>query len=310
MEHFIILTDDRSFSTSLPSAHNYEDLLSGASDVYSPVKLDENGPCRIVLHLGNHRPPQGGCLLPPGNRIALDDGKPRRTQWPSVSAMWFWPSSPCSTPIAGECPYTATMVGAKQVLTGVRPDPEAICRLFESEKVTLSLGVPTIWIGVWDYLETVRQDLRFLQPARDRQRRSAVPISLIEAYKERLGVNMVQAYGMTEATPVISYKRLWSHLEDAPEDEQRRIAASPGLSRCQVWRCGWSTTKETICLGTVCSVASCFQRPLDRRQLLQRPRSEETFIDGWYHSGDIASVDPNGYIQIGDRVKDIGQERR
>ena len=304
VEHFIILTDDRSFSTSLPSAHNYEDLLSGASDVYSPVKLDENAPAGLCYTSATTGRPKGvvyshrGIVLHSMMEAQADTVAFRERDVVLAIVPMFHAN-------CWGVPYTATMVGAKQVLTGVRPDPEAICRLFESEKVTLSLGVPTIWIGVLDYLERSGKTYDFSSLREIGSGGSAVPISLIEAYKERLGVNMVQAYGMTEATPVISYKRLWSHLEDAPEDEQRRIAASqgvtvPGVEMRLVDDEGNDLPWDGVQRGEL-----LFKGPWIADSYYNDPRSEETFIDGWYHSGDIASVDPNGYIQIGDRVKDM-----
>ncbi len=304
VEHFIIMTDDRNFSTSLPSAHNYEELLSGASDDYSPVKLDENSPAGLCYTSATTGRPKGvvyshrAIVLHSMMEAQADTiGFRERDVVMAIVPMFH-----------ANCwgvPYTATMVGSKQVLTGVRPDPEAICRLFESEKVTLSLGVPTIWIGVLDYLERSGKTYDLSSLREIGSGGSAVPISLIEAYKERLGVDMVQAYGMTEATPVISYKRLWSHLEDAPEDEKRRIAGTqgitvPGVEMRLVDDQGNDLPWDGEQRGEL-----LFKGPWIADSYYNDPRSEETFIDGWYHSGDIATVDANGYIQIGDRVKDM-----
>ncbi len=304
VEHFIIMTDDRNFTTSLPSAHNYEDILSGASDIYSPAKLDENSPAGLCYTSATTGRPKGvvyshrGVVLHSMMEAQADTiGFRERDVVCAIVPMFH-----------ANCwgvPYTATMVGSKQVLTGVRPDPEAICQLFESEKVTLSLGVPTIWIGVLDYLERSGRTYDFSSLREIGSGGSAVPISLIQAYKERLGVNLVQAHGMTEATPVISYQRLWGHLDDAPEDEKLRIAGSqgvpvPGVEMRLIDDEGNDLPWDGEQRGEL-----LFKGPWIAESYYNDPRSEETFIDGWYHSGDIASVDPNGYIQIGDRVKDM-----
>lgn len=304
VEHFIIMTDDRAFSTSLPSAHNYEDLLSGASDDYSPVKLDENSPAGLCYTSATTGRPKGvvyshrGVVLHSMMEAQADTvGFRERDVVMAVVPMFH-----------ANCwgvPYSSAMVGAKQVLTGVRPDPEAICRLIDSEKVTLSLGVPTIWVGLIDHLERSGKSYDFSSLREIASGGSAVPISLIEAYRERLGVNMVQAYGMTEATPVISYKRLWSRLDDAPDDEKRRISGTqgvmvPGLEMRLVDDEGKDLPWDGEQRGEL-----LFRGPWIAASYYNDPRSEETFIDGWYHSGDIASVDSNGYIQIWDRVKDM-----
>ena len=202
-------------------------------------------------------------------------------------------------------PYTATMVGATQVLNGIRPDPEAICRLFDFEKVTISLGVPTIWVGILDYLERSGKTYDFSSLREIASGGSAVPISLIQAYQEKLGVNLVQAYGMTEATPVISYNRRTSQLDGLSEGEKLQLAGTqgamvPGLEMRLVDDDGNDLPWDGEQRGEL-----LFKGPWIADSYYNDPRSEETFIDGWYHSGDIASIDPHGYIQIGDRVKDM-----
>jgi len=202
-------------------------------------------------------------------------------------------------------PYSSAMVGANLVLTGVRPDPEAICRLFESEKVTISLGVPTIWVGVLDYLDRTGNTHDFSSLREIASGGSAVPISLIQTYKDKLDINLVQAYGMTEATPVISYNRRTSALDSMTEGEKLQLSGTqgamvPGLEMRLVDDEGNDLPWDGEQRGEL-----LFRGPWIADSYYNDPRSAETFIDGWYHSGDIASVDPNGYIQIGDRVKDM-----
>ena len=304
VEHFIIMTDDRNFSTTLPSAHNYEDLLAGASDTYSPVKQDENEPAGLCYTSATTGRPKGvvyshrGIVLHSMMEAQADTiGFQERDSVMAIVPMFH-----------ANCwgvPYTATMVGAKQVLNGVRPDPAALCRLIDTEKVTLSLGVPTVWIALLDYLERSGEKYDFSSLREIASGGSAVPLSLIDAFQEKLGVNMVQAYGMTEATPVVSYRREWSDLEDSSEGEKRRMAGSqgvmvPGLEMRLVDDEGNDLPWDGEQRGEL-----LFKGPWIADGYYNDPRSEETFIDGWYHSGDIASVDPNGYIQIGDRVKDM-----
>ena len=304
VEHYIIMTDDRNFSTTLPSAHNYEDLLSGVSDDYSPVKLGENSPAGLCYTSATTGRPKG--VVYSHRAIVLHSMMEAQ-----VDTIGFrerdvvLPVVPMFHANCWGVPYTSTLVGAKQVLTGIRPDPEAICRLFDSEKVTLSLGVPTIWTGVLDYLERSGKTYDFSSLREIASGGSAVPISLIQAYKEKLGVTLVQAYGMTEATPVISYNRLTSNLDGISEGEKLRLAGAqgvmvPGLEMRLVDDEGNDLPRDGEQRGEL-----LFKGPWIADSYYNDPRSEETFIDGWYHSGDIASVDPNGYIQIGDRVKDM-----
>ena len=304
VEHFVIMTDDRSFTTTLPSAPNYEDLLEGASDEYSPVKLDENSPAGLCYTSATTGRPKGviyshrGVVLHSMMEAQADTiGFRERDVVLPVVPMFH-----------ANCwgvPYTSAMVGANQVLTGIRPDPEGICRLFESEKVTLSLGVPTIWVGILDYLERSGKTYDFSSLREIASGGSAVPISLIQAYKEKLNIDLVQAYGMTEATPVISYNRRTSGLDSMSEGEKLQLAGTqgamvPGLEMRLVDDEGNDLSWDGEQRGEL-----LFKGPWIADSYYNDPRSAETFIDGWYHSGDIASVDANGYIQIGDRVKDM-----
>ena len=134
---------------------------------------------------------------------------------------------------------------------------------------------------------------------------SAVPISLIQTYKDQLDVNVAQAYGMTESSPLISYNRRISQLDDLTEGEKLQLSGSQGplvsglemrLIDDQGNDIAWAGEQRGELL---------FRGPCVADSYYDDVRSSETFIDGWYHSGDIASVDANGYIQIGDRVKDM-----
>jgi fatty-acyl-CoA synthase len=134
---------------------------------------------------------------------------------------------------------------------------------------------------------------------------SAVPVSLIQTYREKLGVKLTQAYGMTEATPLISVNRRKSNLDGLSSKEQLQLAGKqglmvPGLEMKLVDDQGQELPWDGEHRGEL-----LFRGPWVADEYYNDPRSSDTFIDGWYHSGDIASVDEDGYIQIRDRVKDM-----
>ena len=202
-------------------------------------------------------------------------------------------------------PYSSTMVGADQVFPGVRPDPRVICELVESEGVTFSAGVPTIWIGVLDYLQRsgIEYDLSSLKQIISGG--SAVPLAILQAYRDQLGVEIVHAYGMTEAAPLISVNRRRSWLDGIPESEQLARSAkqgviAPGVEMKLVDENGDVSEWDGEQRGEL-----WFRGPWIADEYVNDERSDETFVDGWYHSGDIASIDADGYIQIVDRVKDM-----
>jgi fatty-acyl-CoA synthase len=304
VEHFVIMTDDRNFTTTLPSAHNYEDLLSGVSDEYSPVRVDENAAAGMCYTSATTGRPKGVIYSHRG--IVLHSMM--AAQYDTIGFRERDVVLPIVPMFHANCwsvPYTSALVGASQILNGVRPDPEVICHLIDSEKVTLSLGVPTIWIGVLDHIERSGKTYDFSSLREIVSGGSAVPISLIQAYKEKLDVNLIQAYGMTEATPIISYNKPTSVFDGNSEGEKLQLAGTqgatvPGLEMRLVDDEGKDLPWDGETRGEL-----LFKGPWIADGYYNDPRSEETFIDGWYHSGDIASVNPEGYIQIGDRVKDM-----
>ena len=304
VEHFIIMTDDRSFTTSLPSAHNYEDLLSDASDTYSPVTISENDPAGLCYTSATTGRPKGVIYTHRG--LVLHSMM--EAQFDSIAMRERDVVLPIVPMFHANCwgmPYTSAMVGATLVLTGIRPDPESICQLIDSYKVTFGMGVPTIWIAVLDHIERSGKTYDFSNLREIISGGSAVPSSLIQAYKEKLGVSLVQGYGMTEAAPIISYNRITSRFDGLSESETLEIAGAqgptvPGLEMRLVDDEGNDLPWDGEQRGEL-----LFKGPWIADSYYNDPRSEETFIDGWYHSGDIASVDANGFIQIGDRVKDM-----
>ena len=304
VEHFIILSDDPNFSTTLPSAHSYEDLLARASDHHEPVALDEYAPVGLCYTSATTGRPKGVMYTHRGvylhsmaecmaDALALTERDVAMAVVPMFHANCWG------------LPYSCAFAGATQVLPGVRPGPEVVCQLVDQERVTFSAGVPTIWIGVLEYLERSEKSYDFSSLREVISGGSAVPPSLIQAYQEKLGVTISHAYGMTEATPLVAVNRLRSHLRDSSEAERLEVAGKQGvvigglemkLVDDQGQALPWDGQQRGELL---------FRGPWVAREYYNDARTEETFIDGWYHSGDIASVDPDGYIQIADRVKDM-----
>jgi fatty-acyl-CoA synthase len=304
VEHFIIMTSDLKFSTKLPSAHNYEGLLSQSSDRYAPVELDEYAPMGLCYTSATTGRPKGvmythrGVYLHSMTECIADTlGLHERDRVMAIVPMFHancW-----------RLPYSCTMAGSTQVLPGVRPDPKAICQLIERERVTYSAGVPTIWTGVLDYLERSGESYDFSSLREIVSGGSAVPASLIQAYSEKLGIKLSHAYGTTEATPLIAYNRLKTNLENLSPEEKFQLGGKqgmvvPGLETKLVDEAGRELPWDGEQRGEL-----LFRGPWIAREYCNDPRSAEAFIDGWYHSGDIASVDEEGYIRIADRVKDM-----
>ena len=304
VEHFVIMTDDSNFQTSLPSAHIYEDLLSASSDWFERPTLDENDPAGLCYTSATTGRPKGvtythrAQILHAMMECSADSAGVRERDVVMAVVPMFHANS-------WGVPYSATMTGATQVLTGVRPDPASICRLINDHRVSISLGVPTIWVGMLDFLSRTEEEFDLSCLRMVVSGGSAVPRSMIQAFKERLGIELVQAYGMTEATPLVSFNRLGSHLDELGDEDrltEQGKQGTPvyGVEMRLVDEDGADLPWDGEERGEL-----LFRGPWIASEYFNDPRSEETFIDGWYHSGDIASLDPWGNIQIGDRVKDM-----
>ena len=304
VEHYIVMTDDRDFSTTLPSAVNYEELLAAASSDYLPADLDENAPAGLCFTSATTGRPKGvtyshrGIVLHTMMQSQADTMGFRERD--VVLAMVPMFHANC-----WGVPFSAAMVGASQVLPGVRPDPEAICQLIQGQRVTLGLGVPTIWVGILDHLEKSGQDFDFSSLRELLSGGSAVPSSLIKAYKDKLGVDLVHAYGMTEATPIVAYNRRTGVLDSLPDEEKLALAGKQGMVVSGLETRLVDEEGKDLAWDGESRGELLFRGPWIASEYYNDPRSQETFIDGWYHSGDIASIDRHGYIQIGDRVKDM-----
>ncbi len=304
VRQYVILGEPSEVPDSLPGAVSYESLLAAASPEYNPAHVSEYDIMGLCYTSATTGLPKGvayshrAIYLHSLTSAAVD-----------VLAMSerdrVMPVVPMFHANCWGLPYTATLVGADQIFPGARPGPPEICALIQSEAVTFTAGVPTIWIGVLDYLQRsgVEYDLSSLRQIISGG--SALPLAVLQAYRERLGVEMVHAYGMTEAAPLISVNRRRTWLDSLSDSARLDLCATqgviaPGIDMKLVDENGSAAPWDGIQRGEL-----WFRGPWVADEYVNDERSAETFVDGWYHSGDIASIDANGYIQIVDRVKDM-----
>jgi fatty-acyl-CoA synthase len=300
----VVVVGDGGELPSLPVAgvHDYEGLVAQAAPLSDWPVLDEQqtaGICYTSATTGN---PKGvayshralflhGLMAGLADTAALSE---RDVVLPIV---------PMFHVNAWGLPFTATWMGAAQVFGGPRPTPADYLRLIREEGVTVSAGVPTVWLGVLQLLEQEGGDLGSLQ--RIMCGGSAAPVSMIRAYEQRYGVEFIHAYGMTEASPVTHFSRLKSSLLSLPESARYSYKAKqgllvPGLEQRVVDADGRQVPADGKSMGEV-----LLRGPWIAAEYLDDERSAQTFIDGWYHSGDVATLDGEGYLNLVDRTKDL-----
>jgi acyl-CoA synthetase (AMP-forming)/AMP-acid ligase II len=202
-------------------------------------------------------------------------------------------------------PYAAALAGASQVHPGPYLDALSLLELMTSERVTRSMGVPTIWIGILQELDrdSSAYDLAALKEVMIGG--SAVPQALIEAFAERHGISVVQGWGMTELSPVGSLSNLTSELElESPRTRYAyRARAGQPVPLVDVRVRDESGVRPWDDAG----MAELEVRgPFVAASYYNAPEAADRFTDdGWFRTGDMASIDARGYIAIRDRSKDV-----
>ena len=204
-------------------------------------------------------------------------------------------------------PYAAPLVGAKLVLPGPNLDGRSLYELFEAEHVTFSGGVPTIWFGLLNHLES--HQLRFSTLKRTVIGGSACPPAMINAFREGYGVEVLHAWGMTELSPLGSVCSLQNkHLAEPLEAQRRRLEkqghAFFGVDLKIVDDAGtelpWDGSSQGNLMARGPWVIEEYFKAAGGDPLQYDAQGE-----GWFPTGDVATIDADGYMQITDRSKDV-----
>ena len=199
--------------------------------------------------------------------------------------------------------HVGVATGANLVLPGPQMTPPALANLIVNEKVTVAAGVPTIWMGVLPELKDRDTSALRAIPCGG----SAVPKALSEAYKAQTGLPILQAWGMTETSPVASAAITRSWLEDLPEDEKADLRATQGPAVIGVeLRIADQNTGEILPWDGETQGELQAAGPWITATYYDDERAPQSFTeDGWLKTGDVAVIDSNGYVRIVDRTKDV-----
>ncbi len=293
------------WSTSLPNVIDYEDFIADKPVKYTWPEIDENSPMGMCYTSGTTGRPKGVMYTHRANYLhTLSIGL---TDVMGLSATdTLLGIVPLFHANAWGLPWIATTLGMRQVYPHRFMVPEHLARLIQDCDVTISAGVPTIWQGIKGIMEAEPGKYQFKSLSRLTCGGSAPPPSLIEWYWDELGIEMVQGWGMTETSPLATISRRTGkrkHLEMSDAERAVNQAKAglpiPGLE-IEIFDDSWQPLPhDGKAFGEL-----LIKGPWICSEYFNNPQPDK-FHDGWLITGDVAKIDPEGYIIITDRSKDL-----
>jgi acyl-CoA synthetase (AMP-forming)/AMP-acid ligase II len=282
----------------------YDELLSAGDPAWDPPDADENATALVGYTSGTTGRPKG--VEVPHRAIVLHALSSALPGWLAFrDSDVVMPVVPMYHAMAWGWPYTSALTGAALVLPGPYLDPASLAELIAAERVTLTGGVPTIWLGLLQLLDDQpgRYDLSSLRAILSGG--STAPPSMIDGYARRHGLNLVHTWGMTELM-MGATATLTADLQNGSPEERRRARLKQGLPMPLV------ETRARGEHGLVPWDGSSLgelevRGPWIAREYLSAPEAsaDRWTLDGWFRTGDIVRIDSHGYIEISDRAKDL-----
>ncbi|MBT9596958.1 MAG: fatty-acid--CoA ligase [Vitreoscilla sp.] len=288
-------------STKVPGLLCFEELCEQHAPEFAWPSFDENTASSLCYTSGTTGNPKG--VLYSHRSTILHTMASAMPDALNVSTRdCILPVVPMFHVNAWGLPYSACMVGAKLVFPGPGLDGKSLHELFESEKVTVSAGVPTVWQGLLGYMDG--NDLKFSTMRRTIIGGSACPPAMMRSFQERYGVQVLHAWGMTEMSPIGTVCTLKGMQAGLSADEKMAVQAKQGravfgVDMKIVGEDGAELPWDGKAAGEL-----LVRGPWIISQYL-KGEGGNPLVDGWFPTGDVANIDANGFMQITDRSKDV-----
>jgi len=301
VEGFIVMAGQDSMpETSLPNVHCYEALLEGESSEFDWPELDENTACSLCYTSGTTGNPKG--VLYSHRALVLQC-------YASCGAMGLsnqdtvLPIVPMFHVNAWNMPYSAALSGFNLVFPGSKMgDGETLHQLIEEEQVNYSAGVPTVWLGLLNYLRETGKQVESLQSVVVGG--SACPLSIMEEFEDVHGVYSHVGWGMTETAPMGTFNSLKKPREAYADDEYAELRLKGGRPIFGVQIKIVDENDDELPWDGEAYGTLKVRGPWVVKNYF---KSDKATLDdkGWFDTGDVATIDPDGYMAITDRTKDV-----
>ncbi|MDF1687963.1 MAG: long-chain-fatty-acid--CoA ligase, partial [Parvibaculaceae bacterium] len=300
---YIVMTDRAHMpETSLPNVHCFEEIVEAESGDYTWAKVDENDACGLCYTSGTTGNPKGVLYSHRSNVLhALIGGSADVMGLRSVDVVL--PVVPMFHANAWALAFSAPMSGAKLVMPGSQMDGESIFELLDNEKITTTAAVPTVWLMLLQHLQKTGAKLPALNKVIIGG--SAAPRSMIETFEREYGAEVVHAWGMTEMSPMGTLGALKAGMEEFSTEQKLDVKVKQGRA---VYTVEMKITDD-----------DGVELPWDGKAfghlMVRGPAVAGSYLkgeggnildaEGWFDTGDVATIDEQGYMQITDRAKDV-----
>jgi 3-(methylthio)propionyl---CoA ligase len=280
----------------------YEDFIAGVDDDFAWKEFDENTACGLCYTSGTTGNPKGVLYSHRSNVLhAFMAGQADAMGLRNVDSIL--PIVPMFHANAWALAFAAPITGAKLVLPGPKLDGPSVCELLETEKVSMSAAVPTVWLALFQYLEQTGKTLPYLK--RVLIGGSACPRSMIEAFETKYDVEVTHAWGMTEMSPLGTLGTLKAKMADLPYDKKLDYKCKQGHPPFGVEMKIVDDDNRELPRDGKAFGRLKVRGPAIAKGYFKGEGTDAFDADGWFDTGDVATLDPDGYMTITDRSKDV-----
>jgi len=305
---YVVLTDREHMpQTSLPGAIAYEDFIAGHAQDARWGGFDEQTACGLCYTSGTTGDPKGVLYSHRSNMLHALAANQSDCFGVGANDVVL-PIVPMFHANAWAIAFVAPMTGAKLVMPGAKLDGASVYELLEGEKCTMSAAVPTVWLMLLNYLRETKSKLTTLK--RVAIGGSAVPENLLRAFEDEYGVEVIHAWGMTEMSPIGTIGKLLPETYAADHEAQIKTKLKQGRTLFSVELKivddeGVEKPHDGKAFGRLMVRGPAVSRAYFKNAGARNDKGECLEADGFFDTGDVATLDELGYMQITDRAKDV-----